>query len=134
MFPDAVKRNSVNSTPTENIDVMPTLLDFAGIKTEKALPGENLLAKNRRNASFSALHEREGEAAFMWRTKTHKLILVFNRKENVNDYTTDDIVTGEFYDLVKDPMEWMDLYNSEDIENIKQQFTGELLKHLKEIK
>ncbi|WP_081980935.1 sulfatase [Cellulophaga sp. Hel_I_12] len=132
-LPDAVKRNSVNSTPTENIDIMPTLLDFAGIKTKKTLSGENLLAKNRRNASFSTLHEREGEAAFMWRTNSHKLILVFNRKENVNDYTRDDIITGEFYDLEKDPMEWMDLYGSDKVKTMQESFQQQLLKFLQKM-
>jgi arylsulfatase A-like enzyme len=129
-LPESVKRNTVNSTPTENIDIMPTLLDFAGIKTEKELPGENLLAENGRDSSFSSLHEREGEAAFMWRTKTDKLILVFKRKENANDYTSEDIITGEFYDLENDPMEWKDLYNSAEVKTIQELFQKQLIKHL----
>lgn len=133
-LPKSVKRNSINSIPTENVDIMPTLLNFAGIEPETSLPGKNLLTNNSRNASISALHEREGEAAFMWRTNTHKLILVFKRKENATDYKVEDIITGEFYDLEKDPMEWMDLYSSKKIENIKQQFTEELLNHLKQMK
>jgi len=94
------------------------------------LPGENLLAENGRDSSFSSLHEREGEAAFMWRTKTDKLILVFKRKENANDYTSEDIITGEFYDLENDPMEWKDLYNSAEVKTIQELFQKQLIKHL----
>ncbi|WP_142785509.1 sulfatase family protein [Changchengzhania lutea] len=132
-LPDTTKENTVNSTPTENIDIMPTLLDLAGITPERALPGKNLFANNNRTASFSALHERKGEAAFMWRTNTHKLILVFNRKENMNDYTRDNIITGEFYNLEKDPMEWLDLYDSKEVTELQKKFTDGLLKHLQEM-
>ena len=130
-LPDSLKRNSVNSTPTENIDIMPTLLALANIKPERDLPGKSLLSSKARTASFSSLHERDGEAAFMWRTNTHKLILVLKRKEQVNDYSSEDIITGEFYDLKKDPNEWYDLYNSNEISELQKTFTEQLLEHLK---
>ncbi|MGC1514256.1 MAG: sulfatase-like hydrolase/transferase [Maribacter sp.] len=130
-LPESVNKNSINSTPTENIDIMPTLLDFAGIKTEKSLPGENLLAKNRRNASFSALHEREGEAAFMWRTNDYKLILVFERQKQTKDYGKEHILTGEFYNLEQDPNEWNDLYEKEGTQTTQKQFSEQLIAHLR---
>ncbi len=79
-------KGTINSSPVENIDVLPTLLKAANISPDEALPGQNLLKPIKRNASFSALHERDGEAAFMWRTKEYKLILVFERQEQVKDY------------------------------------------------
>ena len=130
-LPDSVKRNTVNSAPTENIDIMPTLLELANIKPERDLPGKSLLSSKSRTASFSALHERDGEAAFMWRTNTHKLILILKRKENVNDYGSEDIITGEFYDLKKDPNEWFDRYDSNEISELQKTFTDQLLEHLK---
>lgn len=130
-LPEGVKRNSISSAPTENIDIMPTLLQLVNIKPERDLPGKSLLLSKPRSASFSTLHEREGEAAFMWRTNTHKLILVLKRKENVNDYGSKDIITGEFYDLKEDPNEWLDLYNSNDISELQKTFTQQLLEHLK---
>lgn len=132
-LPNSVKRNSINSTPTENIDIMPTLLKFAGIEPERNLPGRNLLSSDAREASFSSLHERDGEAAFMWRTKNHKLILVLKRKENVHEYSANDIITGEFYNLEKDPNEWNDLYNSDNSKTIKNKFQSELLQFLKKM-
>ncbi|MGB5821103.1 MAG: sulfatase-like hydrolase/transferase [Saonia sp.] len=126
----SVKKGSVNDRPIENIDIMPTLLDLVGIPSEQKLPGLNLLGPDSRRGSFSALHERKGEAAFMWRTKTHKLILVLQRKENVADYTSNDILTGEFYDLKEDPEEWYDLYGSEKIKPLQKAYTKQLLDHL----
>ncbi len=130
-LPNSIKRNSINSTPTENIDIMPTLLELANIKTEQDFPGKSLLSSKPRTASFSALHERDGEAAFMWRTNAYKLILVLNRKKNVNDYSREDIITGEFFDLKKDPNEWNDLYNSNNISKLQKTFTDQLMGHLK---
>jgi arylsulfatase A-like enzyme len=133
-LPNSVKRNSVNSSPSENIDIMPTLLELANIEPEHDLPGQSLLSSKQRTASFSALHERDSEAAFMWRTNAHKLILVLKRKENVNDYSSEDIITGEFYDLEKDPNEWYDLYNLNDISELQKTYTEQLLEHLKTMK
>lgn len=79
-LPKYLQRNSIDSLSAENTDLLPTLLEFAKIKQDKPLLGESLLAKTRNKATFSALHERNEEAAFMWRTKDYKLILVFKRK------------------------------------------------------
>ena len=119
--------------PAENVDILPTILDLANIEKDGSLSGKNLLSDVDKKASFSSLHEREGEAAFMWRTRTHKLILVLNRKLKVQDYTKDDIITGEFYDLKNDPQEWNNLYNKESID-IQQQFTDELVQHLQSMR
>ncbi|MBT9188284.1 sulfatase family protein [Zobellia russellii] len=129
-LPESFKGGKVNSHPTENIDILPTLLDLAEIDMEKKLPGRNLLENKPRKASFSALHEREGEAAFMWRTRQYKLILVFHRKKEAADYRKEDIITGEFYDLHNDTKEWYDLYGKKEIQPIQEQFTSELLEHL----
>jgi arylsulfatase A-like enzyme len=130
-LPESVQRNKVDDRPAENVDILPTLLELANIKPDRTLPGENLLKPLKRKASFSTLHEREGEAAFMWRTKEYKLILVFNRKEDVNKYSEKDIITGEFYNLKKDPNEWNDLYGKEAANDKIQQFEKELLSFLK---
>ena len=123
-------KGTTNSSPVENIDVLPTLLKAANIDPDKALPGQNLLKPIQRNASFSALHERDGEAAFMWRTKEYKLILIFERQEQVKDYNREHILTGELYNLISDPQEWDNLYEKEIIQDVQDRFTGELISHL----
>lgn len=130
-LPDSVKRGTIENRPTENVDILPTVLSFANIQPEKNLPGTNLLKIPEKDGTFSALHEREGEAAFMWRTKEYKLILVFKRKKNANDYSEDDIITGEFYDLQKDPNEWNDLYDKKTNDSIQEDFKNKILKLLK---
>lgn len=110
--------------PAELVDVYPTLLKAAGIEVPEKAVGINLLDKKEtREASFCALHERKDEASFMVRTKNHKLILCFARKEDVSTYTKADIVGGEFYDLQKDPKEWDNLYEDNAIEKLKVEMT-----------
>ena len=133
-LPKDIKPNSVDDLSAENTDLLPTLLEFSGIDQDKPLLGENLFNKNRNEATFSALHERPGEAAFMWRTKNHKLILVFKRKENAFYYSEKDIITGEFYDLKEDPKEWNNLFNNSEISSLQNKFKNQLLAHLHKLK
>jgi len=133
-LPKSNHTNKIIDGPTENIDILPTLLGLAGIQPERELPGKSLLKSKPREASFSALHERDGEAAFMWRTNQHKLILVFNRKTEAADYSTEDIITGEFYDLKNDSNEWYDLYGKKEIKAVQKEFAAQLLKHLQSMK
>jgi arylsulfatase A-like enzyme len=98
--------------PAELVDLLPTILKAAAIDVPGSPVGLNLLGPQKRRASFSALHERQDEAAFMWRTPDHKLILRIKRNatDDASQYTPADVLGGEFYDLVKDPQEWNDLY------------------------
>jgi len=113
------------------VDVYPTLLKVAGINVPQKAVGINLLNRDEsREASFCALHEREDESSFMVRTENHKLILCFNRKEDASNYTKADIIGGEFYDLKSDPKEWNDLYDDNNIAELKSEMTDLMMAKL----
>lgn len=116
--------------PAELTDIYPTLLEMAKIEPSRVLSGINLLSDDSREASFCGLHEKDGEASFMWRTTDYKLILIFNRKADASAYTSEDIIGGEFYDLKTDAREWENRYDDPDIGEIQQKMTEELLGHL----
>ncbi|MCP4608429.1 MAG: sulfatase-like hydrolase/transferase [Planctomycetes bacterium] len=107
-------RGRTDHRPAELIDLYPTILKVADIKTPASPAGLNLMGDKKRQASFCALHQRAGEAAFMWRTVSHKLILRMKRRadDDASKYSTGDIIGGEFYDLRNDPQEWNDLYSN----------------------
>ena len=124
---------SVDRRPVDLVDLLPTLLREAGILPAAGLPGVDLLDDPARAGSFAALHEREGEAAFMWRTPEAKLILVFQRREDPADYTAADIIGGEFYDLTEDPREWEDRYGSPEVAGLTTDFQARILSRLHEM-
>jgi arylsulfatase A-like enzyme len=127
-------KGKTDSRAVELTDIYPTLLDAAKIPVPEELPGLSLLGKDTRKANFCEMHERPGEAAFMWRTPKHKLILRFTRKEDASSYTGKDIIGGEFYDLTNDPDEWNDLYEKDKFAKVKKEMTAELLFHLGKLK
>lgn len=129
-LPDALRQGGTDNRPVDLVDVLPTLLAAAGIEGSPELPGHSLLDKPLRKGSFSALHERDGEAAFMWRTEKDKLILVFNRKADPHNYTADDIIAGEFYDLEADPLEWKDLFDDSSVNDLRLAYQREILARL----
>jgi arylsulfatase A-like enzyme len=124
-------RGQTDHRPAELVDLYPTILKTAEINIPGNPVGLNLLGSKKRPASFCGLHERKEEVAFMWRTKSHKLILRMRRNadDDASEYTDSDIIGGEFYDLRKDPQEWNDLYSSENA-GVKI-MTKQLLGHLK---
>ncbi len=133
-LPKEVKKGRISKRPTENIDILPTLLELTGIPKTQELPGTNILKDAKKPATFSALHEREGEAAFMWRTENHKLILVLKRKEKTSLYSREDIINGEFYDLKNDPREWNDLYEKASVNELQEHYTDQLIAFLQQMK
>jgi arylsulfatase len=123
----------IDKRPAEVLDIYPTILTAIGINTPNAVPGINLFSNETRDANFCALHEREGEASFMWRTEEHKLILRMKREYNLTQYDSSDIIGGEFYELLKDPQEWNNLYGLEDVKLYQARMTDELIEHIKKL-
>jgi len=126
-------KGKVDKCPAELVDIYPTILEAAGVDVSPELPGINLLSTESRKANFCSLHERNNEAAFMWRTEKYKLILRFNRKESASEYRDSDIIGGEFYNLKHDPKEWNNLFDNKEIETQQNKMSEELLEHLKKL-
>ncbi|MBL8029228.1 MAG: sulfatase, partial [Fibrobacteres bacterium] len=120
--------------PCELVDVLPTLLDVAGVEIPDALPGFSLRTNFHRIASFAEFHGRGYEEyqrspAIMWRTKEWKLILympgrldeAFQHYENMK---------GELYNLKNDPLEMDNLYAIQKHSAIRDRMISEVLMHI----
>ena len=125
-------QGKIDHRPAELIDIYPTLLKAAGVEVPQTAKGRDLLSLDElRQANFCALHERPGEASFMWRTREFKLIFCFERKDEASSYTASDIKGGELYDLAKDPAEWNNLFGDEAYRALREKMTEELVSHIK---
>lgn len=101
-YPDC-DRNTTCNTPVSLIDIMPTFLDFAGIRYEDDYSGESLFSiidgKSDRDCVFGQ-YEQKGYACYMMLTEKYKYI-----------YSAPD--NKEFlFDLVTDPDETRNKANS----------------------
>ncbi len=116
--------------PAELTDIVPTLMNAAGIAKDPQLPGADLLGEFDRSGAFSEFHGGGGEdrqlaPAWMWRNADYKLILF--RDGTINDSTP---LRGELYALKDDPYEWHNLFYDPAFSAVRAQMTLELIKRV----
>ena len=128
-YPKHIKNGTVIDELCLNIDIAPTILDFANLKIPKYMQGEsmkNLLKGKHKRNWRKALFEYcryilayAGPNQIAVRTDRYKLI---------DNFLKDDI--DELYDLVKDPGEMVNLINSPEYQNVENELrdTAEDLK------
>lgn len=127
-------RGTVDAKPAELVDMVPTLMEAAGLEPNPMLPGVDLLGGLRHRGTFCEFHGKGVTAphsapAYMWRTGEWKLILyiegsVAQAASRVHE------TRGELYHLLTDPNEWDNLYEREEHSRIREQLKTELLMHL----
>ena len=122
-------RNAIDSRPAEIVDILPTILDAAGLASQDDLPGQSLLGPTDRKGTFSEHHTGThpyNSAAYMWRTETAKLIL-YTDASPATSPADDGHHHGELYDLEADPNEWTNLYDDPEYADLRETMTQGLL-------
>lgn len=104
----------IDDRSAELVDVLPTLLEVAGLPMPPYLVGESLLSAGTRTGAYSEYHgigceSRPVGPAYMWRTRDWKLITAFADKTH-GISVGEDSLPGELYHLRADPHEWLNLY------------------------
>lgn len=128
------KKGTVDHRPAELVDVLPTILQAAGIKEAERKPGESLLRQSSRKATFCEFNDQPKSICFMWRTNDQKLILTFPKdrlKRGALQWA--DVTAGELYDLRVDPSECNNLYAQEAWRAKRDQLGDELFSHLGDV-
>jgi len=128
-----------------NIDIAPTLLDLAGMKTPKAMQGQSFKAAllkpettNGRDAIYYRywLHMAHHTipAHYGIRTKTHKLAFFYGLPLDANGAMPAATPPyWELYDLANDPKEMNNLYPSENSAAVKEKLKAQLTQLKKDI-
>lgn len=129
-YPKAIKKGLKPKELTLNVDIAPTLLDFAGIKAPADMDGESMkgilmgdkqVEKNWRKSAYYQYYEypkwHNVQPHYGVRTERYKLIhFYFN------------IDVWELYDLKNDPNELKNLYNDPAYADVITELKGELKK------
>ena len=108
-----------------NIDLAPTILDLAGVRSLGTIQGQSWLGvlKGRPGRS-SFLYEYFQEADRKYKRPT--ILAVRTKRWKYVTYPLDDSLTGELYDMLKDPDELNNLIGNPDCVNIIEKMKKEL--------
>lgn len=129
-------RNTIDSRPAENIDILPTILTAADISIPDTTSGNSLLGPSNRKGTFSEHHtgvHPYNSVAYMWRTETAKLIL-YTDASPATSPSTEQGYHGELYDLITDPNEWTNLYDDSEYTDLRKSMTQSLLTYQLQIR
>lgn len=130
-YPKSIKKESTTEAMTMNLDIAPTLLEYAGVAIPEDMQGASLMSimnnngnepNDWRKSTYYHYFEYPGVHAvkrhYGIRTKQYKLIHFYH-----------DIDEWEMYDLEKDPKEMKNIIEDQAYASIKL----ELMQELKEL-
>jgi len=125
--PRVNKTVKVNS-PTEFIDVFPTLCELAEIETPVVLDGislkPQLMGEQITSKIFAvSQYPRRGNImGYSFRTKRHRYTVWVNNKKSSEPIYVEDIYAEELYDYLDDPQESDNIINYPEQQRIKTTF------------
>ena len=125
--PRIKKTVSVNS-PTEFIDVFPTLCDLAELEIPEVLDGISLRPQIMGEQTTSKIfavsqYPRHGNImGYSFRTKRHRYTVWVKNKKSTEPIYIEDIFAEELYDYDNDPLETDNIINYPEQQRIKTTF------------
>jgi len=128
--PRIKKTISVNS-PTEFIDVFPTLCDLAELEIPDVLDGISLkphiLGEQTTSKIFAvSQYPRHGNImGYSFRSKTRRYTVWVKNKKSTEPIEIRDIYAEELYDYVNDPLETDNIINYPESERIKNAYRSQ---------
>jgi len=118
-YPKEIKAGTESGDMIMNLDICPTILDYAGIEIPEEVQGKSIrsILKGEQKTEWrQSVYYHYYEYPHGWhdvkkhygiRTQTHKLIRFY------------EIDASELYDLEKDPMEMNNVYGQEEYEKVQ---------------
>ena len=135
-YPKLIDSATITTALTTNLDIAPTLLEFAGISAPPEMQGRSLIPlldgdtperwrKTIYYRYWQHLLHRQVPAHIGIRTDRYKLIFYHGQPLGLTDFPA-TAPEFELFDLVNDPLEMNNIYDSTPVE-IKNQLKSELI-------
>jgi GH35 family endo-1,4-beta-xylanase len=138
--PDGNKTVKVSS-PTEFVDLFPTLCELSGLSVPENLDGKSLVPlinqSNNVVKKYAVSQWHKGKVTgYSFRTETYRYTVWIDKKKSMEVITSNDIVAQELYDYSKDPLETVNHFGYANYKTIQEElinyskayFNSELLK------
>jgi len=129
------------SSPTEFVDLFPTLCELSGLSIPENLDGKSLLPlinqTNKVAKKYAVSQWHKGKVTgYSFRTDTYRYTVWIDKKKSSEFITSNDIVAQELYDYSKDPLETRNHFGRPEYKAIQKElisyskayFNSELLK------
>ncbi|MBG7631364.1 MAG: sulfatase-like hydrolase/transferase, partial [Bacteroidetes bacterium] len=113
------------SSPTEFVDLFPTLCEMSGLEVPENLDGKSLLplinaqSKSVKNYAVSQW-PRGKDMGYSFRTAKFRYTVWVKGKKSIDEITEKDIIAEELYDYENDPLETENHINDPRYERIQQ--------------
>ena len=138
--PDGNKTVKVSS-PTEFVDLFPTLCELSGLSIPENLDGKSLVPlinqSNNVVKKYAVSQWHKGKVTgYSFRTETYRYTVWIDKKKSTEVITSNDIVAQELYDYSKDPLETVNHFGYANYKTIQEElihyskayFNSEVLK------
>jgi arylsulfatase A-like enzyme len=126
------KKGIKNSSPTELIDIFPTICDVTGLESPENLQGKSLvpiLNGSKTSVKSAALSQwpRDGKMGYALRTERYRYVewRIGDYKRS-KDYMHGKVTAVELYDYLKDPLETKNLANEIEYAKVIKKLKKEL--------
>lgn len=118
----------VNS-PTEFVDLFPTLCELSGLSIPENLDGKSLLPLiNQSNdviKKYAVSQWHKGKVTgYSFRTENFRYTVWIDKKKSTEFITSSDIVAQELYDYSKDPLETINHFGHAEYKTIQEELIG----------
>lgn len=134
------KFKGISSSPTEFVDVFPTICDLAGIKLPNTLDGESLVPvmsgeKERvKEFAVSQFHRNGNLMGYAFRNERYRYIVWFKsnfKKDEVGPFDEELVVARELYDYTKDPLEMINVIDEKKYAAMRKEWEKKSLAFFK---
>ena len=117
------------SSPTEFVDLFPTLCELSGLSIPKHLDGKSLVPliyqSNNVVKEYAVSQWHKGKVTgYSFRTDTYRYTVWVDKKKSTEVITSNDIVAQELYDYDKDPLETTNHFGRPEYKTIQEELIG----------